>query len=29
LKAVNYDNYDKLVEHYRTIEILKKDHKNE
>jgi hypothetical protein len=29
LKAVNYDNYDKLVEHYRTIEILKKDHNNE
>ena len=25
LKAVNYDNYDKLVEHYRTIEILKKE----
>lgn len=24
LKAVNYDNYDKLVEHYRTIETLKK-----
>ena len=22
--AVNYDNYDKLVEHYRTIETLKK-----
>jgi hypothetical protein len=29
LKAVNYDNYDKLVEHYRTIELLKKDYKNE
>jgi hypothetical protein len=28
LKAVNYDNYDKLVEHYRTIELLKKDHNN-
>jgi len=25
LAAVNYDNYDKLVEHYRTIEILKKE----
>lgn len=24
LKAVNYDNYDKLVEYYRTIEALKK-----
>lgn len=24
LAAVNYDNYDKLVEHYRAIEILKK-----
>jgi hypothetical protein len=24
LAAVNYDNYDKLVEHYRTIETLKK-----
>ena len=24
LKAVNYDNYDKLVEYYRTIETLKK-----
>jgi mono/diheme cytochrome c family protein len=24
LAAVNYDNYDKLVEHYRTIEVLKK-----
>jgi hypothetical protein len=29
LKSVNYDNYDKLVEHYRTIELLKKDHNNE
>lgn len=28
LKAVNYDNYDKLVEHYRTLEILKKDYEN-
>ena len=26
LAAVNYDNYDKLVEHYRTIETLKKDY---
>lgn len=25
LAAVNYDNYDKLVEHYRVIEILKKE----
>ena len=24
LAAVNYDNYDKLVEHYRALEILKK-----
>lgn len=24
LAAVNYDNYDKLVEYYRTIETLKK-----
>jgi hypothetical protein len=29
LKAVNYDTYDKLVEHYRTIELLKKDYNNE
>jgi hypothetical protein len=27
LAAVNYDNYDKLVEYYRTIDILKKDEK--
>ena len=26
LAAVNYDNYDKLVEHYRTVEALKKDY---
>lgn len=26
LKAVNYDNYDRLVEKYRTLEILKKEH---
>ena len=25
LAAVNYDNYDKLVEQYRTIELLKKE----
>jgi len=25
LAAVNYDNYDRLVEQYRTIELLKKD----
>lgn len=29
LKSVNYDNYDRLVEHYRTIELLKKEHHNE
>lgn len=29
LAAVNYDNYDKLVEHYRTIEILKKEETHE
>lgn len=29
LAAVNYENYDRLVEHYRTIEALKKDYKNE
>ena len=28
LAAVNYDNYDKLVEHYRIIEILKKEEQN-
>lgn len=28
LAAVNYDNYDKLVEYYRTIEILKKEEEN-
>lgn len=28
LKAVNYDNYDRLVEYYRTIEILKKEEEN-
>ena len=26
LAAVNYDNYDRLVEQYRVIDILKKDH---
>jgi len=25
LAAVNYDNYDRLVEQYRTIELLKKE----
>ena len=25
LEAVNYDNYDRLVEQYRTIELLKKE----
>jgi hypothetical protein len=29
LKAVNYDNYDRLVEYYRTVELLKKEHNNE
>lgn len=28
LAAVNYDNYDRLVEYYRTIEILKKEEEN-
>lgn len=28
LKAVNYDNYDRLVAYYRTIEILKKEEEN-
>lgn len=27
LAAVNYDNYDKLVEHYRTVELLKREEK--
>lgn len=26
LAAVNYDNYDRLVEHYRTVERLKKEY---
>lgn len=28
LEAVNYDNYDRLVEQYRTVEILKKEEQN-
>lgn len=28
LAAVNYDNYDRLVEHYRVIETLKKEEMN-
>lgn len=28
LAAVNYDNYDKLVEQYRLIELLKKEENN-
>lgn len=29
LAAISYDKYDKLVEHYRTVELLKKDYDNE